>query len=90
MKGARSIILHKNFEKRYAKLPEKLKKAFKVRKDLFLENPDDPRLAIHALHGAYKGYESFNVTGDVRVVFKELQKAVFIFADIGTHDELYS
>lgn len=90
MKDSRSIVLHRHFEKRYAKLPEKRKIAFKRRRNLFLEKPDDPRLAIHALHGTYKGYESLNVTGDVRIVFKELRKAVFMFADIGAHEELYS
>jgi len=41
------------------------------------------------LHGEHKGFKSFNVTGDIRVIFKET-KEVFLFVDIGTHGELYS
>lgn len=86
----KSIFLHKHFEKKYSKLSQKIKKAFKERRDLFLENAYDPILGIHALHGERKGYKSFNVTGDIRVVYKESPKDVFLFADIGTHGELYS
>ena len=86
----KSILLHKHFEKRYAKLSKKIKVAFKERKILFLENMYNPLLGTHALHGKYKGYQSFNVTGDIRVVYKEEEKDIFLFADIGTHPELYS
>lgn len=86
----KSILLHKHFEKRYAKLSKKFKEAFRERKNLFLEDMHNPLLETHALHGRYKGYQSFNVTGDIRVVYKEEEKDIFLFTDIGTHPELYS
>lgn len=86
----RNIFLHKRFEKRYSKLPKKIKNAFKERRDLFLEDVYNPILNVHMLHGEHKGYRSFNVTGDIRVVFKEVEKDVFLFVDIGSHGELYS
>lgn len=86
----RSIFLHKRFEKRYAKLPKKIKELFKERRTLFLVEPENPLLGIHILHGKLNGYKSFNVTGDIRVLYKEIREEVFLFVDIGTHEELYS
>jgi len=85
----RIIILHKNFEKNYSKLSKKIKNAFMERRDIFLDNARSFLLGAHALQGEYKGYKSFNVTGDIRVVYKEIKEDVFLFADIGTHDKLY-
>ena len=86
----RRIIFHKHFEKSYSKLSKKTKEAFKDRRNLFLEDPQNPFLGIHMLHGEYKGYKSFNITGDIRVIYKEIKEEVYIFADIGSHGKLYS
>lgn len=86
----KTVLLHKHFEKKYSKLSQKIKGAFKERRNLFLEDTHSTLLGVHALHGKYKGYESFNVTGDIRVVYKEVGEDVFLFMDIGTHGELYS
>ena len=86
----RSVILHKHFEKKYSKLSKKIKDVFKERRDLFLEDANNYLLGVHMLQGEYKGYKSFNVNGDVRVIYKEIGKEVFLFVDIGTHGELYS
>lgn len=86
----KSISLHRHFEKKYSKLPLKIKDAFKERRDLFLADIHSPLLNVHALHGEYNGYQSFNITGNIRVIFKETKEDVFLFLDIGTHPELYS
>jgi addiction module RelE/StbE family toxin len=49
-----------------------------------------PILKTHKLSGKLKDLWSFNVTGDVRVVFDKSQKNVIILVDIGSHSELYS
>jgi mRNA-degrading endonuclease YafQ of YafQ-DinJ toxin-antitoxin module len=85
----KSVLLHKRFQKKYAKLSEKIKESFKERRNLFLDDINSPLLSIHLLHGKYSGYKSFNVTGDIRVVFKEIEKGAFLFLDIGTHGDLY-
>jgi len=85
----KSISLHRNFEKKYSKLPKKIKDAFKERRNLFLADIHHPLLDVHMLHGKRKGYQSFNVTGNIRVVYKET-KEIFLLVDIGTHGELYS
>ena len=86
----RAIILHKHFEKRYSKLSKKVKDSFKKRRDLFLNDPHNPILGIHMLHGKHEDCFSFNITGDIRVVYKEVKKDVFVLIDIGSHSELYS
>ncbi len=85
-----TIHLHRRFIKSYKKLPDNLKLAFKERRTLFLENDKNGLLKIHNLHGKYAGYQSFSVTGDIRVIFKEIEQQIFIFTDIGSHSELYS
>lgn len=86
----KSILLHRNFERKYSKLSKKLKEAFKERRTFFLEDANSHLLGIHPLHGEYLGYKSFNVTGDIRVIYKELEEETFLFVDIGSHEDLYS
>ncbi|HCC06343.1 TPA: hypothetical protein DEP94_03240 [Candidatus Nomurabacteria bacterium] len=86
----RTIILHKHFEKRYSRLSQKVKELFKKRRNIFIDDPTSPILSVHTLHGEYGDCLSFNVTGDIRVVYKEIKKDIFVFIDIGTHSELYS
>ena len=83
------IIFHKNFERKYKKLPESIKEKFRDRRDIFLENSFDPILNNHALTGKYFGYRSIDVTGDVRVIFGQVEKEVAKFVNIGTHSQLY-
>ena len=85
-----AIILHKNFIKAYTMLSDKNKTAFKKRRDVFLRDVNSPLLHNHALHGVYSGYRSFNVTGDLRVIYKEIEKDVYVFVLIGSHSDLYS
>jgi len=84
-----NIQFHKVFEKKYKKLPFKLKLKVKERNKLFSEQPFDPILNNHSLHGKYLGYRSINVTGDIRVIYKLLDKNTALFVDIDTHNKLY-
>ncbi|MBI2314550.1 type II toxin-antitoxin system mRNA interferase toxin, RelE/StbE family [Candidatus Daviesbacteria bacterium] len=82
------IKLHKNFVKLYQKLRVNEKKKFKERRDLFLQDEFNPTLNNHSLTGKYTGYRSFNVTGDLRVIFKKNGDEVTFIA-IGSHSKLY-
>jgi addiction module RelE/StbE family toxin len=84
------IIVHKRFVKQVRKLPPTLQRAFQKRRDAFLTNDSDPALKIHPLHGKYNGYKSFNVTPDIRVLYREIDADTVIFTHIGSHSELYS
>lgn len=77
------------FKKQYQKLPEKQKAQFEERLRVFLGDPADPRLRTHPLKGAYAGYWSMNVSGDLRALFYREDEAMIIFALIGTHSQLY-
>lgn len=83
------IILHKNFVKRYKKLSQGDKNKFKDRRDIFLRDPFDPILNNHALGGEYKGCRSINITGDIRVIYMQMNKNTALFMEIGTHSQLY-
>ena len=84
------IIFHKNFEKRYKKLPNKIKLKIKERNFLFIADPYNPLLNNHSLQGKYLGYRSLNVNGDIRIIYKLLDDNTALFSEIGTHSELYS
>ena len=82
------MILHRRFEKSYAKFPLSVKQKFKKRRDLFLQNPYDPILRNHSLSGKWKGHNSIDITGDIRAIYYE-HEGVVVFVAIGTHSELY-
>lgn len=83
------ITLHKNFEKQYKKLRSGAQRAFKERKNLFLEDQFHPLLNNHPLKGAYTRYRSFNVGGDLRVIFKQVTEHEVVFVAVGLHNKLY-
>lgn len=84
------IILHKNFGKQYGRLAAAQKKRFKSRRDVFLADPQHPILNNHPLQGAYRGYRSINIAGDLRAVYRMVEHDVAYFVAIGTHSKLYS
>lgn len=84
------IILHKGFEKQYKKLRPNEKRRFKERRNIFLQNPDDPILHNHPLRGKYKGYRSINIGGDLRIIYSLIAEDMAYFIAINTHNKLYS
>ena len=83
------IVFQKSFEKKYIKLPKKIKEKVKKRNILFESDPYNPVLNNHALSGKYTSYRSINVTGDLRIVYKLINKNIALFVTVGTHSELY-
>lgn len=79
----------KLFIKQYKKLPHKVQIQFGDRLELWLNEPNHPQLRNHPLVGAYLGYWSFNVTGDIRVLYYFEDKEIVVFALIGSHSQLY-
>jgi len=78
------------FKKMFRKLPTQLQDTFEKRLSLFLKNPHDPALRVHALEGAWRGCFSINITGDIRAAFEEVSDDHVEFVAIGSHSELYS
>ena len=77
------------FKKQYKKLSNKLQLQFDQRLQLFLIEPNSPRLRVHPLKGKYLGYWSMSVTGDLRAIYLRKNNELILFALIGTHSELY-
>ncbi len=83
------ILLHKQFEKQYKKLPKPIKEQLRKRILLLVEDETHPLLHVHQLTGKKLQYESMNVNANYRALFTR-SKTEFIFYEIGTHSELYS
>lgn len=77
----------KSFQKRFTH-NENIKATLKNKIDLFIQNPKNNILRTHILKGAKKGYYSFSVTGDIRIVFYIFKNDIY-FVDIGTHNQVY-
>lgn len=61
---------------------------FKERHELFTNNSKDPILRDHALGGKMRGFRSFSIAGDIRVVYC-ISKNTAYFIDIGSHNQVY-
>ncbi|KKW47796.1 MAG: Plasmid stabilization system [Candidatus Kaiserbacteria bacterium GW2011_GWA2_58_9] len=79
----------RTFEKKYAKLPQKVREQFKKRRDLFILDSHHPLLYNHALHEPYPGCRCISVTGDYRAIFYHVSDSIVRFINIGTHHELF-
>lgn len=77
----------KNFKKRIVSNP-KLIEQFEERLEKFKENPNNPILKNHKLAGKMEEYRAFSVSGDLRVVYKDIGDEIWLY-DIGTHNQVY-
>lgn len=82
-------VVSKKFKKSFDRLPKPVKKQFTKRRKLFESNPFHPLLHNHQLIGKHDDCRSFNVNGDVRVIFSQLDAETVHLIDIGTHSQLY-
>jgi len=83
------IVTSKKFDKQFKKQTLRVKKQFRKRIEAFLSDMYDPSLNTHKLSGELQDLWSFNVTGDIRVIFDKSPKDVVLFVAIGSHSELY-
>ena len=85
------VNFHRDFEKHYKQRVNskpRLARQFAERYKLFLAGERGKPLDDHALSGGLQGRRAFSVTGDIRVVYIELEDQI-IFLDIGTHNQVY-
>jgi mRNA-degrading endonuclease YafQ of YafQ-DinJ toxin-antitoxin module len=81
-------ILKKNFKLRV--LPNKnLSIKYKSRSDAFIKDRRDPILKDHKLFGKMSNFRSFSITGDIRIIYKEVKKNNYVFLDIGSYNQVY-
>lgn len=86
-----TIRFHRNFLKNYRKRIERnpqLVSQFDSRLKLFQKDPNNGILRNHRLTGKKKAYNSFSVSGDIRVIYRKIGSIVLLY-DIGTHNQVY-
>jgi addiction module RelE/StbE family toxin len=83
------ILTHKKFDRAFKKIPVKIRVKFYQQVEVFQNNSTDKKLNNHALLGEYLGYRSIDISGDIRVIFKEVDINTVRFINIGTHSQLY-
>jgi len=83
-----------HYKKTYVRAFKKLSKKLQIKVlqtiDLFSDEPYNRTLNRHKLSGKLKGFESINVTGDIRIIFYSKKNDTIIeVIDLGTHSKLY-
>lgn len=87
-----NISYHKTFVKHFDKRIKpniNLLKKYKNRYKKFIKDKERPLLKDHKLKGHMKGSRSFSITGDIRVIYRKIEKNKVQFLDIGTHTQVY-
>jgi len=86
------ILYKKKFAKAYRKLSPKNQLKVDATIQKFHENVRDSALRNHSLKWSYLWFRSLDVTGDIRIIFRELSDGsyeVVEMVNIGTHSQLY-
>lgn len=83
------IFTLSKFERRYKKLPLRIKIKAEERERVFVSSPFDARLNTHKLHGKDRDLWAYSVDNRYRIKFIFLDDHRVLYLDIGTHDEVY-
>jgi addiction module RelE/StbE family toxin len=79
----------KSAQKQIAKLDNKLKSQLVLRLKMLEQVPPPEILRLHNLKGEYLGYSSVNITGDFRLIFRQITSDTIFILAVGTHSQLY-
>lgn len=80
-------ILHlPKFERLYKKLPKPIQELAKKKEIIFRQDPFEPSLNTHKLHGPLRDFWSFYVNYEYRVIFDFAGQNTVRFYSIGNHD----
>lgn len=74
------------FARALNKLTSQIQQKFLEKEKVFLNNPFDERLKTHKLHGKYKNFWSFSISGSCRAIFRFANNEEVVFIDVGDHD----
>ena len=82
------ILYLQKFKKQYEKLPPKIKDLAEQKEKIFRQNPFNPKLKTHKLHGKLSGFLAFSINYEYRIVFDfvDKKKDVVRFYLTGKHD----
>lgn len=74
------------FMRQFKKLPMEVKQSALACEKLFRQNPFDPMLKTHKLHGAMREYWAFSISYGYRIGFTFMPGRLARFHAVGTHD----
>jgi addiction module RelE/StbE family toxin len=83
------FVLTRQFKKKVAKFPQKLRTSLAIRLRIFAREPFHPLLNNHKLEGSLRSFRSINISGDHRLIYEEVSATSIILIDIDTHHNLY-
>ncbi|MBI3541418.1 MAG: type II toxin-antitoxin system RelE/ParE family toxin [Deltaproteobacteria bacterium] len=78
-----------HFLKEFKKLPKGIRELAVQQEAIFRADPHDPRLHAKPLKGRLKGFFSFRVTRNYRVLFTWKDKENVLFYEIGDRKFIY-
>jgi addiction module RelE/StbE family toxin len=80
----------KKFIKNYHKLSTDQQKKVDQAIARFVNDPFDPALNNHPLHGRFKDLRSISAGWDLRIIFQESGGYIIVvFLQVGTHSQVY-
>ncbi len=79
------IYYSAKFEREYRRLPLEIKLLAEEKEKMFRNDPFDPRLHTHKLHGGLKDYWAFQLDQRHRVIFGFAKERVVWFHAVGDH-----
>lgn len=82
----RVVEVTRRFEWQYQRLPKRVRAVARERERIFRENPFDPRLRVHKLHGKEREAWVFSIAQAYRIKFVFLSADRVLFLEVGTHD----
>ena len=81
------IIYTSKFEREYRKLPSKIKAEAEEKERIFRNDPFDPILKTHKLHGKLKDFSAFSINYKYRIIFEiSDDKSFSYFHSVSDHD----
>ena len=80
------ILYHPKFAREYRKLAAVVKEAAEKKEQVFRQDPFDPRLKTHKLHGAFRGFWAFSIDYRHRIIFDFVNDSTVRFYAVGGHD----
>lgn len=85
-----TILVTKEFKKRYKKLPNTIKEKAEKQEQLFRKNPFHPSLHTEKLKPKRDEIWSIRVDKKYRIIFRFIDGETVLFLTVGSHDWIYN
>ncbi len=79
------ILYSPKFAKEYKKLPESIKLKAEKKEKIFRQDRFDKSLKTHKLSGRLRGFWSFSIDHNYRIIFELTKDNLVIFHLVGDH-----